>query len=134
MNRILITIFAVVIGVVVGNSVVSRNSQSVDKILERSAKKLNETLPMQVDKETRLDTTVAGPGKKFTYLYTLPNLTKAECEKAGLIEKMRPTIVNAYKTTPELKYERDHDVELCYEYRDKDGIVVGSISVSPKDF
>ena len=42
----------------------------VEKSLFIMANKLNDTLPMKINKYVRLDTSFAGPGLKFTYVAT----------------------------------------------------------------
>jgi len=95
---------------------------------------MNAGLPKQVDRETRLDTTMAGPGNRLTYLYTLVNLSSADVDSTELTAKLKSQIINGYKTLPEMAAFRKRQVELHYHYRDKNGNVVATIVVSPKDF
>ena len=46
---------------------------------------------------------------------------------------MRPQIVNAYKTSPQMASFRDHRVEIAYLYSDKNGKLIAVIVVSPND-
>jgi hypothetical protein len=136
---LIVSVFAVVIGAVLGNAVVGTmfrhsNSISFDKSLVELSKKMNTTLPILVDKDTRLDATMAGPGYQFIYLYTLVNLSASDVDRSNLVGVLRPKLINGYKTSPSMAAFRSENVELHYEYRDKDGKVVVAIAISPRDF
>jgi len=77
---------------------------------------------------------MAGPGNRLTYLYTLVNLSSDDVDSAELTAKLKPQIINGYKTLPEMASFRKRQVELHYHYRDKNGKIVATIVVSPKDF
>jgi hypothetical protein len=89
---------------------------------------------MQVDKYTRLDWRVPGPGKRFTCMCTLLGISSKEIDPTKLTSIMRPQIVNGYKTIPQLAPFRDQGVEMRYVYRDTAGKYVTEIVISPKDF
>lgn len=130
-------IIAGIVGAVIGYLVVSQflnGSAHFDKVLMNTANEMNKTLPMNVDSGTRLDTTIGGPGKKFTYIYTLLTVEKTNLDLPSLQKNMRPQIIANYKTSDRMKVFRDQNVELNYEYKDKDGNLLFSIAVSPKDF
>lgn len=42
---------------------------NVEEQLQQISTQLNAKLPMQIDNVTKLENTVVGPGKKFTYVY-----------------------------------------------------------------
>lgn len=108
------------------------SSPSYEQIIKDVSRDMNATLPMQVDKDTRLDTTLPGPGRRLTYVYTYTG--DAEVDQETITTALRPSIINGYKTSPGMAGLRDHDVELHYSYRDKLGKFLGEITVSPKDF
>ena len=136
---LIVTVVVVIIGAVLGNAVVGTmfqrsNSISIDKALVELSKKMNATLPMQVDKETQLDATMPGPGRQFTYLYTLVHVSGNDVDPSNFVGAMRPQLINGYKTSPGMAAFRSKSVELHYEYRDKDGKVIAAINISPRDF
>ena len=136
---IVVTVIAAVIGGAFGKAIVKSMFQrgdpvSFDQVLVETSKKINATLPMQVDKETRMDATMAGPGNRITYLYTLINLSSADLEQKTFIDAMRPQLLNGYRTDPDMAAFRKKEVELHYHYRDRHGNAVATIVVSPKDF
>lgn len=136
---ILVIVTSAIIGGIFGSTIVKsffqkEDSASFDQVLVETSKKINATLPMQVDKETRLDSTIAGPGNRLTYFYTLVGLSSDGLDPARLTEMMKPRLINGYKTSPDMAALRERQVELNYHYRDKNGNTITTIVVSPKDF
>ena len=108
--------------------------RNFDDTLLQSAIDMNKTLPMMVDKDTRLDATTAGPGRRFTYSYTLINHTAADLDASVLQNGLRPSLIANYRSLPQMKEFREANVELHYQYKDRNGAFVADIVVSPKDF
>ena len=111
-----------------------RRANAFERALVQTSNDMNAKLPMQVDKYTRLDTTVPGPGKRFTYLYTISDTSAEQVDPAEVITALRPVVVNGYKTNPQFATFREQGVEMHYVYRDTNGRHLGEIAVSPKDF
>ncbi len=133
------TVIAMAIGGIFGKAIVksifeNRDTVRFDQVLVELSKKINATLPMQIDRETRIDTTAAGPGNRITYFFTLVNLMSDVVDSAEFIETKRKELINGYRTNPSMAELRRRQVELIYQYRDKNGSVVATIVVSPKDF
>jgi hypothetical protein len=84
-----------------------------------------------VDQDTRLDNAVALPGNVFQYNYTLVNLEKSEVNIDTVKKYIEPGIINNVKTSPDLKAYRDNKVTMAYYYKDKNGVFVLKISVTP---
>jgi hypothetical protein len=100
-------------------------------VLAQVASKLNEAMPMMVDKETRLDN-VLGLGSNLTYNYTIVNYDAKDLDFAILKEKLERTMIN--KTcTSKFRNLIDWGVTAVYSYSGKDGIVIGEIRVAPSD-
>jgi hypothetical protein len=102
-----------------------------DKDLAKSASEANKICPMFVDKDTRLDNTVALPGLVLQYNYTLVNYIKDSLDIETLKKGMEPLILNSIKTNPELKSHRDHKVTMNYSYHDKNKVFLFLISITP---
>lgn len=139
--KLIAIVIAMAIGGILGKAIVetifeNRNRDTVrfDQVLVEISEKANATMPIQVDSETRIDTTTAGPGNRITYYFTLINLKSDEVDPAELIRAKRKEIINGYQTNPSMAELRKRQVELIYQYRDKNGNVVATIGVSPKDF
>ncbi len=134
---IIITIAAIAAGSMIGKSVVTSffgPDESFDKALAKAASDLNATLPMMVDKETRLDSSMGGPGMVFTYNYTLINYTKDQLNIEALKKELRPSILNYAKTDPSMQGFRDADVKLVYRYKDKNSAFLFDISIQPEEY
>ena len=130
-------IMAGAIGAVIGYLVVSHwlnPPVHFDRMLVQTASEMNKTLPMMMDSETRLDTIIPGPGNRLTYLFTLVKQDKGTLDAAVLQNKLRPQIVANYKTSDQMKAFRTANVEMHYQYKDKNGNFICEFSVSPNDF
>ncbi len=107
---------------------------SVDEQLMQVAKEINKNCPITVDKDTRLDNTMASVGKRFTYSYTLTSWAAEEIDLTALQNYLRPRIINSAKTSPDMKYLRDNSVTIVYRYLDKTGRFIFDITVTPADY
>ncbi len=105
--------------------------QTFDKVLLESANEINKICPLMVDGETRLDNAIAKPDNVFQYNYTLVNMLKDSLDVEKLKDYIEPVIINGVKTNPELKNFRENKTTLNYYYRDKAGIYLFMISVTP---
>jgi hypothetical protein len=101
------------------------------RLLEIS-KKMNQGLPKQAGELTRLEKTIAGPGLRFTYVYRFPEQSRAQVDPAKLAAVGKSKAINAYKL-PEMADFRKWQVELRYQYVDKDGNEIAMVAVSPQD-
>jgi hypothetical protein len=104
---------------------------SFDKQMMQVASELNKTCPIMVDAETRLDNTVALPDKVFVYNYTLVNQVKDSVNVEQLKNYMEPIVTNNMKTNPSMKFYRDNKITMSYYYKDKNGVFVFKIDVTP---
>ena len=115
-------------------SCLSCGKDSFDKELMKTAEEINKNCPIMLDKHTRLDNTLAGPGKRFTYNYTLVNFGTDDLDKDKFISLMKPKILNNVMTNKDMEGVRNKDVEIVYVYRSKDNKEVARIVVSPSDY
>lgn len=131
--------FQAIMGVVIGISagVLTfthlQHSKSTEERLVQTSKELNARLPLNVDSDTRWDTTVPGPGKCLTYCYTLINVSKSEIDPGEVTAKIKPKLLLYYRTNPDMKLFRDNRVTVHYVFKDKLGETVTSIEVTPDD-
>jgi hypothetical protein len=107
--------------------------EDIDQTIARMSRKYNADLPRQGDKYTRIDTTIPSH-RKLTYLFTVLGVSADDVDGSAFAASLRPSIINGYKTTPQLAILRDHGVELHYVYRDESGKHITEIIVSAKDF
>ncbi len=107
---------------------------SIDKNMLKMASALNESCPVMVDSETRLDNTMAMKDKVFTYYYTLVNIDKNEVDPAQMKATIQPRIINIVSTNPDMQAMRDLGVTFKYSYKDKNGVFLFEISVGPDQY
>src|ERR1051325_4397327 len=75
-----IMLIAGIIGMLIGKFAVQsyfdhQRASAFDRTLVETSKQLNANLPMRVDKYTQLDSTTPGPGNRFTYFYTISDVS-----------------------------------------------------------
>ena len=84
----------------------SCSGESTEQEIEKMAADMNKNLPQQVDSMTRLDRVEAGPGKAYSYVYTI-NRRLNDLEK----EQVRTSATRGALTAPEMQPifdARDH--------------------------
>jgi hypothetical protein len=58
----------------------------------KAAEQINNRGPIMVDQETRLDKSVAGPGARLTYFYSLPKYSSEDINRKLLLASLEPAI------------------------------------------
>jgi len=106
----------------------------VDKEIMKIANEINKTCPIMIDSETRLDNAISLPGNKLQYFYTLINYGKASIDTLEMRNRLEPIITNFVKTNPQMKFLRDHETTINYYYKDKEGLFLLLISVTPEKY
>ena len=109
-------------------------SPNLDKVMMKTASEINETCPIMIDRETRLDNTIVLPSNVFQYNYTLINLEKETVDIDLLKNSLEPNITNFVRTNPGMKIQRENKVTINYYYKDKDGNYLFTISVTPNQY
>ncbi len=105
---------------------------SFDQVMIVAASELNKTCPIMVDQETRLDNAIALPENSFQYNYTLVNIENKEVNAEDLKKYIEPGIINLMKTSPDMSFYRDNKTTMIYNYRDKNGVFVLKLTVTPE--
>lgn len=128
-----LVIAATVVGQYLGRSGVEsildgRNSENVDAALMKAASDMNAGLPMMVDAETRLDSTI-GIDRRFRYNYTLINYAADELDANAIRDSMTPSLNNTVCSTGDMKYFVDNEVPVTYAYYGKEGTEILTITV-----
>lgn len=106
---------------------------NVDEALVRMSEKMNRTMPVAVDGDTRLDRISAEPGQQIAYHYTMLNLRSKDVNTANFYKNFRPTLQKRVCGSDELKMFFRNRVTVAYAYRGKDGEDIGKLAFSPKD-
>src|SRR5436190_22994839 len=99
-----------------------QSSQQVDEdMIRRVSNRFNKKLPIDVNKETRLNSTFAGPGKRWTFVFTLVNTNASELSEAELRDSLEAKVQNTVCSAKETKVFVENGVTLVSIYRGKDG-------------
>lgn len=104
----------------------------MNEILVKASSLVNQNLPVMVDSETRLDSTL-GANYKFTYMYTLVNYDANELDKDILISEYKQLVTNGACTTESLIPFFKSGVTVIYSYYGKDRKFIADIKVTPND-
>ncbi|RUT73040.1 hypothetical protein [Ancylomarina longa] len=129
-----------VVGLIIGLGVAFLVKQflftpvSFDKAMMQAASQINESCPIMVDQETRLDNAIALPDNILQYNYTLVKMVKDSIDIAAFQNYMQPMIENNVKTNPDLKMYRDNKTTMAYNYRDKNGVFLTKILITSKQY
>jgi hypothetical protein len=130
---VIVLIIAMGVGKMVGRGVsdVALHADS-DISLSQISEKVNATLPMMVDSETRLDSTAPGPDRSFNYLYTLVNYP-SNALTPSVIEDLAPEVTKKVCTTSQMQRMLASGVTAIFRYRGNDGVEVGRIEINQRD-
>ncbi|WP_163717458.1 hypothetical protein [Mangrovibacterium lignilyticum] len=129
-SQIVGTAVAVIVMVVLQQTVFK--APGFDKVLMQTAQEMNKNCPFMVDAETRLDNAVAAPGKRLEYNYTLINTDKDSIDIESFTDYLQPILVNNVKTHPDMASFRDNHIIMDYNYKDRNGIFITKISITPE--
>lgn len=100
-------------------------------ILAGMAEKTNQSCPMMLDNETRLDNVEALSGNSLQYNYTLVNIDRGEINTDALMKALEPNILENIKSNQEMNLIRKMKTTLIYHYSDKNGEYIHQYTVTP---
>ena len=103
-----------------------------DKVMMAAASEINKTCPIMVDQVTRLDNAIALPENSLQYNYTLVNIESTEVNPDTVKKYIEPGIINLVKSSPDMKIYRDNKTTIIYNYRDKNGVFILKLVVTPE--
>jgi len=128
-------VFGALIGGAVGNAVGKSAGQrmTVDEALVKIVDQINKQLPMSVDRDTRWDSTQAGPGRAFTYHYTIVTARAAEVDTAGFNKAMSSHLRNSVCSNPDMQVFFKNGVTVSYSYRSNEGRHISKVTITPRD-
>lgn len=132
---LLVFAFASGIGKLVGKSTSERffegkKESELNSVLIQVANDINLNLPMMVDSETRLDSTV-GINKQFRYNYTMINYSAEELDPTAFTDAMQPRLINSVCTTKEMEIFMNNGIPVTYAYHGRNGKQVTTITIHP---
>jgi hypothetical protein len=111
-----------------GGSVAAR-----ERRLAAISKQQNVALPKNYGNDTVMVATTAGPGLRFTYIFKILNVTSNQAIAAKLAATGKANLIEKYKTLPELDNFRKWEVELRWQYLDKDGKEITTVTAKPQE-
>jgi len=120
-------LFLVVSGAVTGYT------NYTEKAMVKMSESLNKQLPKIIDNETRLDKTSVGPGKRFSYAYTLINYRSSEINRDDLKQNLGAKIRDAACAEKKLQVFFKKGITIFYSYSGNDGVLAFEIPVGPSD-
>lgn len=136
-NKIIIILFAIILGSMIGKLSVGTNQPnelSIDKALMKMASEINKSCPFMVDENIRADNVTVLVDNTIQYNYTLINYLKEEVDINQLKSNLSSHLLNGIKTNPSLKIFRDNKVTMVYAYRDKVGVFLFSLEYKYEDY
>ena len=107
---------------------------SYEEVLKENAESMNRKCPILVEKDVRLDSTSAGPGRRFTYHYTLLDRTLDSMDVKSFENRLRPNLTNNLRTNKNLEILRRNRANVDYRFFDKKGRFLLTISVESGDY
>ncbi len=96
--------------------------------LMAAANKMNQHLPMMVDSETRLDSTL-GINRTFLYKYTLVNYAAEELDSEQFKISYEERLINLVCTTKGMELFVKNNIPVTYAYYGRRGKLVTSVTV-----
>lgn len=105
-----------------------------DDKLTKIASEMNKVCPTMINSETRLDNAAALPPKTMQYNYSLINIVADTIDVSQMQDYLAPIILNRVKTSPDMKYFRDNEVTIAFNYQDRDGRFLMKISITPDQY
>lgn len=105
-------------------------TESVDSQLKKLSEEANTKCPKVLDQWTRLDSCAAFPNQTIRYYHTLSEVTITDTTLFK--SQLQPQIISSVKTNPDMKFFRENNVTMQYEYRDQTGKYLFSVNISPE--
>lgn len=104
-------------------------TEFIESELQISADIANRNLPSMVDESMRWESAVAGPGRTFTFLYTLLSWDSTSFSEEDLHAQAGDKIRDGVCGNEDMQIWLRHSVTIVYEVRGKDGGFIGDIVI-----
>ena len=106
-------------------------AQSLSQKLSMLSEIENQSLPRMAGRQIRVDSTFAGPGKKFGYNLTLVNYSAAQIDGTKFSRRLHPVAVRKLCNSSYAGFFRKNKVTMEVRIYDKSRNLVGRSKVSP---
>lgn len=107
-------------------------AQSLYEKLSLLSEIKNESLPMMIDKDIRVDSTYVGPGI-FGYRYTMVNYSANSIDGRDFARMVRPEVVRELCYDPSARFFRENKVSIGVKFYDENRNLFSRIKVSPSE-
>lgn len=97
-----------------------------------TAQEFNRSAPRMVDKVTRFDRAIAGPGKSITFEHTVTNVLARQVDINTWMDFSRQLRRNLFKDEVTRRLHRQK-VRLLFRYSDVNGALIGELEIAPDD-
>lgn len=126
---VLLVALAGVVGKVTAQKATNlQNTPPIDEALRHAAKAVNETAPLQIDKNTKLMNAVA-LDKRLRYRYSLSHISARDFEKGSLTKLNAERMKNNVCSSEGMKILVKLGAVLEYAYYDRDGVELEIVSI-----
>lgn len=128
-------VFGALLGKAIGSTAgkVLADPQKIEGVLRQMTDQLNTKMPMSVDRDTRLDNILAGPGARFTYNYTIVSAPFRDIDRQHFMNYLQIHIKAGVCSNPDMQIFFKNKVVVGYSYRASDGLFIAKLDISPKD-
>ena len=134
--KILLIILFVLLGTLdivysetVGNMKLKNQDLFIHSTLIKISRQINSQLPVMIDNETRLDTTIV-IGKNLFYKHTLINVKKEELDGNKLSDELRRNLKNSICSNENIMKMLSLGIIYNYLYFDKAGVLITSVNIN----
>jgi hypothetical protein len=132
MNKLFMKQRLLYIILLIGIIIFPRCTGSVDSRLKKLVEEANTKCPRVLDQWTRLDSCAAFPNQTIRYYHTLSEVTITDT--ILFKSQLQPQIISSVKTNPDMKFFRENNVAMQYEYRDQTGKYLFSVTINPEAY
>jgi len=109
------------------------NVSNIDDILRRLSIQINQTMPISVDQNTRLDKVSAEPGKQITFHYTILGQFAGVDPVLDFSKDVKPQLKEQLCSSTETQKFLKNGVTVAYLYRDTSGREMGGATFTPSE-
>lgn len=107
--------------------------ESVEQLLEKEVARSAKEFPRTVDRDLRIDSMAAGPGKRLTFNCTLLNYRARAVDVERLRTGVRGGIVTEACNSPQLRTYLQKEVIIAYAFSSSDNLQLATVEVSNTD-
>lgn len=137
LGLLIVIAFAGAIGKNIGRSTVKNIERgkldaALEETLMTTSLQINKQLPMMVDSETRLDTTICA-GKHIAYKYTMINLLDKDLDVNAFTNEIKTMRLKDQCRNENMVKMLKLGVQYSYIYQDRNGALLATININKSD-